>query len=348
MKNPILGIIGGGQLGSMLSSAAEKLNIKTVVYSDSKNAPAKHFCDEFIFGEYDNKGKIKEFEKKIDVVTYEFENIPFDTLKEIEISKKVYPKPEINKIIQNRFFEKNFLNNNKILTTKFKLIKSKEDLTKINNLIPGILKTCTLGYDGKGQFKIENKEQIEKLKVDFSKDYIFEKFIDLDKEISVILTRFGENKYEVYEPFENKHEDQILKVSKIPAEINNEIYNKSKEWCIKISETLNYIGTICVEFFIDKHNNLYVNEIAPRVHNSGHMTINTHNISQFENHVRAVCGLDNIKTEKLFNGQMINLIGNDIIEYRNKKIKSNEFFFDYLKNEIKPKRKMGHFTKIIK
>ena len=348
MSNPKLGIIGGGQLGSLLTEAAKYLNVETVILTDDINAPAKNFTENFICGNYEDENLINEFISKVDLVTFEFENIPYKILKNINTYKPVLPNPEINKLIQNRYSEKDFLNQIDIRTTKYKLIKNKDEIKLNENLIPGILKTCTLGYDGKGQFKIENKEQIEKLKVDFSKDYIFEKFIDLDKEISVILTRFGENKYEVYEPFENKHEDQILKVSKIPAEINNEIYNKSKEWCIKISETLNYIGTICVEFFIDKHNNLYVNEIAPRVHNSGHMTINTHNISQFENHVRAVCGLDNIKKKKLFNGQMINLIGNDIIEYRNKKIKSNEFFFDYLKNEIKPKRKMGHFTKIIK
>ena len=348
MKNPILGIIGGGQLGSMLSDAARKINIKTVVYSDVEDSPAQNFCDEFILGKYDDEKKIEEFKIKTDVITYEFENIPFETLKKIESSKKVYPKPEINKIVQNRLLEKNFLKDNNILTTDYIHIKSKDDLEKINEIIPSILKTCTLGYDGKGQYKIEKKEDIDKLNLNPSKDYILEKFINLEKEISVILTRYSKNKYEIYEPFENKHEEQILKFSKIPAKINTEIYNKSKDWSINIAETLDYIGTICIEFFIDKENKLYVNEIAPRVHNSGHMTINTHNISQFENHVRAVCGLNNIETKKYFNGEMINLIGKDIIKYRNKKIEKNEFFFDYLKKEIKAKRKMGHFTKVIK
>ena len=151
-------------------------------------------------------------------------------------------------------------------------------------------------------------------------------------------------KYEIYEPIENIHEDQILKNSKIPAEISNELLEKSKDWAKYIAEELDYIGTLCVEYFIDKKDNLYVNEIAPRVHNSGHLTLNSHNISQFENHIRAVCGLEKKETKKLFNAKMINLIGNDILIYREKKFAENEFFIDYLKKEIKPKRKMGHLT----
>ena len=170
----------------------------------------------------------------------------------------------------------------------------------------------------------------------------------LKKEISIIITRFENNKYEIYEPIENKHENQILKFSKIPAEIDEKIYDQSKEWAMSIAEELKYIGTLCVEFFIDRNDNLYVNEIAPRVHNSGHLTINAYNVSQFENHVRAVCGLEQIPLKKLSNATMVNLIGDQISEYRKvAKFKENEFFFDYLKKEIKEKRKMGHFTTLI-
>ena len=172
--------------------------------------------------------------------------------------------------------------------------------------------------------------------------------VRLKKEISVIITRFSVNKYEIYEPIENTHENQILKYSKIPAEISNEIFNQSKEWAINIAEELKYIGTLCVEFFIDRNDNLYVNEIAPRVHNSGHLTINAYNVSQFENHIRAVCFLEKIPTKKLSNAKMVNLIGNEIEPYRlNNKLSKNEFFFDYLKKEIKDKRKMGHLTTLI-
>ena len=343
-----LGIIGGGQLGSMLANAAKKLNIKTTVYCDDKNAPAQNFCDDFIFGNYQDLEKIKKFADKINLVTFEFENIPFETLKKINEIKKVLPNPEINKIIQNRLTEKDFVNKLNIQTTKYKLIKNKNDLEKSLDFIPGILKTSTLGYDGKGQFKINSKNDLDNIKINLNEEYIFEKLVDLKKEISVIITRFGSQKYEIYEPIENEHEDQILKYSKIPAEIDQDIFEKSKEWSKKISEELDYIGTLCVEFFIDKNNTLYVNEIAPRVHNSGHLTINSHNISQFENHIRAVCALEKVETKKLFNAKMINLIGKDILNYRDKKFSENEFFFDYQKKEVKPKRKMGHFTTLIK
>ena len=343
-----LGILGGGQLGSMLATAAKKLDINTIIYCDDKDAPAQKFSDNFLFGNYNDENKISEFTNKVDVVTFEFENIPFDTLEFINKHKQVLPKPNINQVIQNRFLEKKFVNSLNIKTTDYVMVKNLQDLHNNVNFLPGILKTTTLGYDGKGQFKLNSKNDIEKLKIDFDKEYILEKVVNLKKEISVIITRFKNQTYEIYEPIENIHEDQILKFSEIPANINENVLNLSTEWAKKISEELDYIGTLCVEYFIDEKDNIYVNEIAPRVHNSGHLTINSHNISQFENHIRAVCGMNKIETKKKFNAKMINLIGDDITKYRNKKIQENEFFFDYLKKEIKPKRKMGHFTTIFK
>ncbi len=348
MSNTTIGIIGGGQLGSMLSSGAKNLNIKTVVISDDKDAPAQFFADEFIFCKYDDDLKIQEFCNKVDFVTFEFENIPYSTLSKINEIKKINPKPSINKILQNRLNEKDFLNNNNIRTTSYISVKNESELKSSKDFIPGILKTCTLGYDGKGQYKINNEKELDNLKINFENNYILEKLVKLKKEISVIITRFGPQKYEIYDPIENVHEDQILKYSKIPAEINKNLFNQSKEWAINIAEELGYIGSMCVEYFIDKNENLYVNEIAPRVHNSGHLTINAYNVSQFENHIRAICGLNKVETKKLYNAKMVNLIGEDILVYRNKKFKDNEFFFDYLKNTIKEKRKMGHLTIIEK
>ncbi len=343
-----LGIIGGGQLGSMLSIAAKKLNIKTTVYCDDRNAPAQNFCDEFIFDDYDNKNKILEFAKKVDFITYEFENIPYETLKEMNKLKPVLPKPSVNRLIQHRLAEKDFINKLNIRTTRYTSIENKNDLQTLEDFLPGILKTTTMGYDGKGQFVINDINDLDSLNIDFSKNYILEKLVKLKKEISVIISRFGVSNYEIYEPIENTHEDQILKHSKIPADISDDIINQSKEWAIRISEKLKYIGTLCVEFFIDRNENLYVNEIAPRVHNSGHLTINAYNISQFENHVRAVCSLKKIPLKKLSNAKMLNLIGSEISKYRQiSNFKENEFFFDYLKKEIKEKRKMGHITTLI-
>ena len=348
MSETILGILGGGQLGSMLSMAAKKLNIKTVIYSDDQDAPAQNFCDEFIFGSYKDNNQILDFVKKVNVITYEFENIPFDTLNEINKSKTVLPKPSVNRLIQHRLAEKDFVNKLNIRTTRYVSVEKKSDLNSLGDFLPGILKTTTMGYDGKGQYPIKNLNDINNLKIDFSKEYVLEKLVKLKKEISVIITRFSNNKYEIYEPIENTHEDQILRKSKIPADINNKLFEQSKKWSIQISEELKYIGTLCVEFFIDRNDNLYVNEIAPRVHNSGHLTINAFNISQFENHIRAVCSLEQIPLKKLYNAEMTNLIGNQITPYRqNVNLNDNEFFFDYLKKEIKDKRKMGHLTKIL-
>ena len=348
MSEITLGIIGGGQLGSMLAIAAKKLNVKTIVFCDDIDAPAQNFCNQFVTGSYDNKEKISEFINQVDIVTYEFENIPFETLNELNKLKTVSPKPSINRLIQHRLAEKDFVNKLNIRTTRYVQIENKEDLLPLDDFLPGILKTTTMGYDGRGQYPIKDVKEIENLNIDFSKEYILEKLVKLKKEISVIITRFNNNKYEIYEPIENTHKDQILRYSKIPAEINEKIFNQSKDWAIIIAEQLKYIGTLCVEFFIDRNDNLYVNEIAPRVHNSGHLTINTHNVSQFENHIRAVWGLEQIQLKKISNAKMVNLIGDQITHFRNiKKFNDNEFFFDYLKKEIKEKRKMGHITTLL-
>ncbi|WP_075522388.1 5-(carboxyamino)imidazole ribonucleotide synthase [Candidatus Pelagibacter communis] len=340
-----LGILGGGQLGSMLSVAAKGLNIKTVIFCDDDDAPAKNFCDEFIYAEYDDNNKIYDFAKKVNFITYEFENIPYETLNELNKLKPVLPKPSVNRLIQHRIAEKDFVNKLNIRTTRYVLVENQDDLLPLDDFLPGILKTTTMGYDGKGQYPINNKLDIKNLNIDFKKDYILEKTVKLKKEISVIITRFRNNKYEIYEPIENIHKDQILKYSKIPADINQKLYNQSKEWAIMIAEELKYIGTLCVEYFIDRNDNLYVNEIAPRVHNSGHLTINAYNISQFENHIRAVCSLEQINLKKISNAEMINIIGDEIIYYRqNPKLNNNQFFFDYQKKDIKEKRKMGHLT----
>ena len=343
-----LGIIGGGQLGSLLSVAAKKLNVKTIIYCDDIDAPAQNFCEQFIFGDYNDKNKIIEFVNKVDLITYEFENIPFETLNEMNKMKKVLPKPSVNRLIQNRLAEKDFINKLNIRTTRYVSVEKKSDIDALEDFLPGILKTTTMGYDGKGQHPIKTLKDLNSLNVDFNKGYILEKLVKLKKEISVIITRFGNNSYEIYEPIENTHENQILKHSKIPAEISNKILEQSKEWAKQIAEELKYIGTLCVEFFIDRNDNLYVNEVAPRVHNSGHLTINAFNVSQFENHVRAVCGLEQIPLKKISNAKMINLLGDQISHYRNSpKLENNEFFFDYLKKEIKEKRKMGHITTLV-
>jgi len=343
MSDITLGIIGSGQLGSLLCQAAKKLNIKTVIISDDEQGPAKNYSDQFIFAKYDNIDKVKEFIGKVDIVTYEFENIPIEILKSIDQEKKVLPKPDINKIIQNRKLEKSFANDLGIKTTEWAFIKSAYDVKQNKKLLPGILKTNTLGYDGHGQFVLNSLSDIKKDWC-FTKDYILEQKVDLKKEISVVITRFKNGEHYIYEPIENIHKDQILKYSKIPADIKSETYKKSQDSAKLIAEKLDYIGTMCVEYFIDQNNNLLLNEIAPRVHNSGHLTINAFNVSQFENHIRAVCELKKVEVKKIANAEMKNILGIEIEEYRKKEYKSEEYFFDYRKKIVKNKRKMGHLT----
>ncbi len=346
MSELTIGILGGGQLGSLLCLSAKKLNIKTIIYSDDNDSPAQNYANEFILGNFRDKIKIQDFINKVDIVTYEFENIPYETLDLINQFKEVKPKPNINKIVQHRLYEKDFINKCNISTTRYVSIKEKSDLNANIKLIPGLLKTCRLGYDGKGQYKLNNLSDLENLKIDFSQEYILEKMINLKKEFSIILTRFGHSIHSVYEPIENEHDNQILKYSKIPAEIDEKIVLKAKDWASIIADDLDYVGTMCVEYFIDKNDNLYVNEIAPRVHNSGHLTINAYNISQFENHIRAICGMEKKELKKIYNANMINIIGQEITSYRSKKYSDNEFFFDYGKKQIKAGRKMGHLTVI--
>jgi len=342
----VLGIVGGGQLGSMLATAAKKLKIKTIILSDDPKAPAKNFCDEIIISKYDKQKSIEDFASKVDVVTFEFENIPSKVLEHISRLTPVLPKPSINQIVQNRFTEKKFINNIGIKTTSYALISNQFDIASNRDLLPGLLKTCTLGYDGKGQFVLNNVEEFSALKIEFDKEYILEKKINLKKEISIIITRFLNADCLIYEPIENIHVNQILNKSVIPAIIDKNIFDQAQQQAKLLAEKLDYIGTMCVEYFIDENNNLLLNEIAPRVHNSGHLTINTHNISQFENHVRAVCDLEKIELKKNYNAEMINILGEEIKTYRNKSYPKNQFFFDYLKTEIKEKRKMGHITTV--
>ena len=344
--NPVLGIIGGGQLGSMLASAAKKFKIKTIVLSDDLKAPAKNFCDEIIITDYKKIKKIDDFINKVDLVTFEFENIPFKVLDYILKHKPIFPKPSINQLLQNRFTEKKFVNNEGIKTTNYVLIKNKSDILDNETLLPGFLKTCTLGYDGKGQYIINNKDEIDELNIDFEKEYILEKKIKLKKEISVIVTRFINNDILIYEPIENLHINQILNKSMIPAAIDKNIFSQAQQQTKILAEKLDYVGTMCVEYFVDQNEVIYVNEIAPRVHNSGHLTIETYDCSQFESHIRAVCNLPKKEPRKIRNAKMFNIIGEDIKKYRNQSAKENCFFYDYEKKSIISGRKMGHLTNI--
>jgi 5-(carboxyamino)imidazole ribonucleotide synthase len=343
-KTFTLGIFGGGQLGKFLVQSAKKLNIRTFVFTDSIDSPAIYYCDDFIISSYENKKKLDFFIKNIDLATFEFENIPFKTLDYVEKKINVSPKPTIIKILQDRLKEKTFLNSIGIKTTEFYYLKKVDKKKLSNNFFPALVKTIRLGYDGKGQVLFKNKKHF--LKHSFkNKEYIIEKLINFKKEISVVISRYKEKSVS-FDAFENLHKHQILQKSHVPANISPKLNNQAKEIAKKIADKLNYTGTMCVEFFVTKKNELLVNEIAPRVHNSGHLTMNAHNVSQFENHIRAVCNLKLKKPKRIHKAIMYNILGNDIKKYRSKEIATKEFFYDYGKKEIKNKRKMGHLTKI--
>ena len=177
MSEITLGIIGGGQLGSMLAIAAKKLNVKTIIFSDDSDAPAQNFCNQFISGNYDDKEKVSDFVNQVDVVTYEFENIPFETLNEINKLKPVLPKPSVNRLIQHRLAEKEFINKINIRTTRYVSIEKKSDIDALKDFLPGILKTTTLGYDGKGQHPISSTKELNSINIDFSRGFILEKLV---------------------------------------------------------------------------------------------------------------------------------------------------------------------------
>ena len=343
-----LGIIGGGQLGSMLCQAAKKLDFQTIILTNDSDAPAQNFCDEFICSNYTAKDNLEKFAKTCDIITFEFENIPFETLNDLSTIKPVFPDPNINKIVQNRLFEKNYVNELGVKTTKYAHIKNKKDLIKNSSLLPGYLKTTTLGYDGKGQIFLENINNLKIKEIDYSKDYILEKKINYSFEFSVILTRFQNKNIQMYSPFFNLHKNGILHMSttKIPEKVIKDDLEIAKDYTKKIAEKLNYIGTMCVEFFLDE-DGPKLNEIAPRVHNSGHLTIEAYNISQFENHVRAVMNMENSITTLKHDAVMTNILGSDIIDARKSKYLNKQFFHDYLKTDIKEHRKMGHLTELL-
>ncbi|MEY3429303.1 MAG: hypothetical protein RI930_130, partial [Pseudomonadota bacterium] len=303
-KTFTLGIFGGGQLGKFLVQSAKKLNIRTFVFTDSIDSPAIYHSDDFIISNYKNKKKLDFFIKNIDLATFEFENIPFQTLDYVEKKITVSPKPSIISLLQDRLKEKNFLNSIGIKTTEFYYLK-KVNKRKINkSFFPAFVKTTRFGYDGKGQIFFKDKKNF--LKYSFkNNEYIIEKLVNFKKEISIVISR-NKSKTVAFDAFENLHKNQILQKSKIPANISRKLNNEAKKISKKIIDKLNYIGTMCVEFFVTKENKLLVNEIAPRVHNSGHLTLNAYNVSQFENHIRSVCNLKLKKPKRIFKATMYN------------------------------------------
>lgn len=342
-----IGILGGGQLGMFLCHSAKKFQKEIIIYSESHEFSAKKFANKYFIGKYLDFERINNFLKCVDIVTVETENIPLKTLKYIEKKKKLLPDSSIIEIAQNRKKEKAFLNSLQgIRTTNYKPIQSYSDLLYSLNYFNGelIIKSCEQGYDGKNQYYINNTNHHDF--IDFSfKHYIAEEIVRFKKEISVIVFRDKYGKIMNYPPVENDHKENILSETIFPARISDKISERAINYAKKIISSLNMNGLLAVEMFLTQNNNLVINEIAPRPHNSGHWTMDGCDINQFDNLLLSICGYKISKPKTVIKRcKMINIIGE---EYNNKKRFKDYKFYDYYKKKVLPKRKMGHLLKII-
>ena len=342
--NSVIGIIGGGQLGRMACFAAHKMGFRTVVFTDQENSPASFVTNQAIVADYSDEKALKKFADLIDVATFEFENIPVKTVEFLSSLKPVFPNAEVLKTTQHRILEKTFLNSIGVKTADFAEIKSLEDLQKnLKNFKKAILKTATMGYDGKGQFVLENPLELDNVWSQAKEQkLILEKFCPFESEISTIVARSKSGEISCYEPLTNIHKNAILDQSIYPAQISESLKIKAQETAIKIADKLNLIGVLAVEFFVMNDETLLVNELAPRPHNSGHFSMDASVTSQFEQLIRAICDFPLGSTKFHSKGCMKNLIGDEIKNLEEFRNNPQAKIHLYGKLESKAGRKMGH------
>tara|TARA_B100001093_G_scaffold419784_1_gene411472 strand:- start:386 stop:1447 length:1062 start_codon:yes stop_codon:yes gene_type:complete len=345
-----LGILGGGQLGRMSAMAAARLGIKTIIFSPEERSPAFHVAHESILADYDDKEALKRFKEKVDVISYEFENIPVETVLYLEeIGAKVFPDERLLYVSQDRIKEKQFLNDLGIETARWKKMESTEDLLQAG-FQDFIIKTTRFGYDGKGQISssLDECNTCEKLKSFFethkNNDLILEEKVAFTDEMSVIIARNKQGESAIYGPMLNIHKNHILYKTIYPNSFSKDVIEKAHEIAQKIADEIKLIGVLTVEFFICEDGRILANELAPRTHNSGHWTIDACAVSQFEQHVRAVCGLPLGSSEAHSDAEMLNLIGNDVKDINNYMKQDNACVHLYGKKEAREGRKMGHVT----
>ena len=347
-KSMTLGIVGGGQLGRMSAMAAARLGITTVIYTDEKNAPAAQVASKTIVGRYDDKEKLKAFAANVDVISYEFENIPVKTVGYLRKFKPVYPDERLLEVAQDRLKEKAFLNRIGIPTARWAEAKNPENVIKTLKKWGArgcIIKTTRFGYDGKGQYLCRKPSEIA---VAFQKlgktTLIVEELIDFKCEVSVIVARDKAGKMAVYGPMLNDHRHHILHTTTFPAKIPHKTAAQAVRAARTLAAKLKLRGVLALEMFVTRDGRILANEIAPRTHNSGHWTIDCCAVSQFEQHVRTVCGLAVGSPKAHSAGVMLNLIGDDIFKIPAYAQKPGACVHDYGKSDAKPGRKMGHVT----
>ncbi len=318
----------------MMAEAAKKYDYKVIGLDPNKNCSLSHIADEMISADYNDEKGIKELMSKVDFVTYEFENVDLDMISKYE--HKIPQKRDALHYSRNRLIEKDFASNLGIKTPRYKLYQNSDIF------YPSIIKTTEGGYDGKGQWVINDILDIDRLIIDEDIEYIIEEKIEFDYEISVVVTRDAYGNKAFYPIPINEHRNGILFTSSVFDEVDSLIVSKAHEYTSKLVEKLDYVGTLAIEYFV-KGNDVIFNEFAPRPHNSGHYTIEGCNISQFENHIRAISGLKVIQPKLVSPTIMINVLGqdNDFI----KRINYNSVYHHtYYKVESRVNRKMGHIT----
>ena len=349
--NAIVGVFGSGQLGRMFAIEARKMGYRVHTFSPESDTPTGQVADYETVADYEDFDAVKRFAEAVDVVTFEFENVPFETVAKAAEFVEVFPRGEVLHIAQHRLREKRFLSQNGFPVTAFRHVKTLEELKKaaLEISVPAILKTAGFGYDGKGQARIKSLSDCETAFAQIKEnEAVLEAFVDFEKEVSVVAARDFSGNFAHYGVIENAHENHILDVSFAPASVSEKIENEAIEITRGILETLSVVGVMTVEFFLTKTGKLLVNELAPRPHNSGHLTIDACVCSQFEQQLRAVCGLPLGSTEYFKPAAMANLLGglwengrpNFAVALQNKNVKLHL----YGKQEARHGRKMGHLT----
>ncbi len=342
-----IGILGGGQLGRMLSVAASRLGFKTCIFEPGADCPASHVSNFHYKAQYSDTEALTNFAKACDVITFEFENIPTDALDVIEAITPIHPNRDALATSQDRFLEKNFLTRIGLQTAPYSAVQTADDLELAIDQIgtPAILKTRRLGYDGKGQSRLMSPDDAAQAIADMAgAPALLEGFIDFSHEVSVIGTRAMDGAISCFDPGENLHRDGILHTTTVPAKLTAAQRTDAVLLTANILNALDYVGTLGVELFVTPHG-LIVNEIAPRVHNSGHWTQAGCAIDQFEQHIRAIAGWPLGDGSRHSNVVMENLIGDDVNRLP-EIAKTNTAIHLYGKSDAKPGRKMGHINTV--
>ncbi|MGB3500762.1 MAG: 5-(carboxyamino)imidazole ribonucleotide synthase [Mesorhizobium sp.] len=346
-----IGIIGGGQLGRMLAMSAAKLGYRTVILEPQADCPAAQVANRQIVAAYDDPAALDELAAASDVITYEFENVPVAAATRLASRKPVFPPPMALEVSQDRVTEKTFLNSIGVATAQFAQVDGDEDLTRALASLggAGVLKTRRMGYDGKGQ-RVLDRPAPETLAGTFQAmgdvALILEQFVPFHSEISVIAARGKDGTVTTYDPAVNVHRSGILHTSTVPGQVSPAQSKAARDIAGMILEKLDYVGVIGVEFFIADNGDLLVNEIAPRVHNSGHWTEAACAVSQFDQHIRAVVGLPLGDGGRHSDCVMENLIGDDIDRVSALTAEADVVVHLYGKAQARPGRKMGHFTRL--